>query len=233
MTIKNYGVWVGTPVHYNSPRSGDASPHLDLKFEDNNGSWVANINVRSTDKSDSRLVYWMVRNFQNDDLTNEITRKGDGYHPLGQGQGLDYIRGGLISLSDGEILPYSQQPQNDTTLGVLEPILKDAITNKATIYLFGSQYVDGPRKKGIHDIHMNQGSLPKYENGVGQDGGFFLQFPDGHWEAVLLAFASQTIQSDDSGAAVQGAQTLGDVAHGDGDASSGGQDQGGQDKDDN
>jgi uncharacterized protein YukJ len=216
MPIKGYGVWIGKPIHFNSPKPNDKTPHLDLKFEDNDGAWFANINVKSTDPTDSRLVYWMVHNFQHS-ITENLVRKGIGYHPIEEGDGLDYIRGGLINLEDGWILPYDNDGSGNDILDVLEPILKDAITQRATIYLFGAQYIDSPRKKGIHEVHMNQGSLPRYDNGFAQDGAFFLQFPDGHWEGVFLAFASQTIQTTDAGAAVEGSQTLGDIAKGDGD----------------
>jgi uncharacterized protein YukJ len=211
MTIKNYGVWVGTPIHFNPPKPNDKSPHLDLKFQDNDGAWFANINVESTDAQDSRLVYWLVRDFQHS-ITGELTGKGVGYHPLGEGEGLDYLNDGMIDVHNGEILPYESDGSGPDILDTLEPILKDAIHNKATIYLFGSEYVDSPRKKGIHEIHMNQGSLPRFDNGKGQDGAIFLSFPDGHWEGIFLAFASQAIETDRNGAAEPNSQKLSDVA---------------------
>ncbi|MBP2632525.1 MAG: hypothetical protein H6Q70_3153 [Firmicutes bacterium] len=41
---------------------------------------------------------------------------------------------------------------------------------------------------------MNQGSIGPYKdsNGVYQDGCILLEYPDNHWEAVFLAFQSQT-----------------------------------------
>jgi uncharacterized protein YukJ len=213
MTIKNYGVWIGTPIHFNPPKPNDKSPHLDLKFEDNDGAWFANINVESTDNEDSRLVYWMVRNFQHN-ITDDLTGKGVGYHPLQEGEGLDYLRGGLININDGEILPYEDDGSGPDILGTLEPILKTAIHAKATIYIFGSEYIDSPRKKGIHEVHMNQGSVPPFDNGSGQDGAFLLQFPDGHWEGVFLAFASQATKTDAKGLPVNGSPELRDILGG-------------------
>lgn len=57
---------------------------------------------------------------------------------------------------------------------------------------------------------MNQGSLPRYANGVHQDGGLFLYFEDdGHWEGVFLAFASQKVPTyDDTGKPKHGAKEL-------------------------
>jgi uncharacterized protein YukJ len=57
---------------------------------------------------------------------------------------------------------------------------------------------------------MNQGSLPRYENNVYRDGGFFLYFEkDDHWEGVFLAFASQRVPTNDqTGEAKRGAQAM-------------------------
>jgi uncharacterized protein YukJ len=56
---------------------------------------------------------------------------------------------------------------------------------------------------------MNQGSLPRYANGVHQDGGLFLYFEDGHWEGVFLAFTSQKMPTyDDTGKPRHGAKEL-------------------------
>jgi uncharacterized protein YukJ len=102
-------------------------------------------------------------------------------------------------------------PNNDF-IDQLEPILDEAIKAKAHIYIFGSQY---GRKDGIHNVHMNQGSLPRFENGIFQDGAFFIRYVD-HWEAVFLAFASQKIPTDDDGLAVEDATSSADLL-GDGD----------------
>jgi uncharacterized protein YukJ len=86
--------------------------------------------------------------------------------------------------------------------------LQDGIDRKATFYVFGSHFSD--REDGMHEVHMNQGSLPRYESGVFQDGALFLNFQDdGHWEGVFLAFASQKLPTDDrTGLAEPGATEL-------------------------
>lgn len=72
--------------------------------------------------------------------------------------------------------------------------------------MFGSQF---PHKDEIHDIHMNQGSLPKFDNGIYEDGGIIFYFPDGdHWEAIFIAFASQRIPTDNNGLPLPQSQAL-------------------------
>ncbi|KAF9920050.1 hypothetical protein FBU30_010220 [Linnemannia zychae] len=110
-------------------------------------------------------------------------------------EGLDYIRTkDLISNfpADGELVEHDVPGEDNDLLDKIRPILCRAIEERAVAYLFGSQY----DSSGIHDVHMNQGSLPNFDNGVYQDGAIIFQF-DHHWEAVFLAFGSQRTPTDD------------------------------------
>ena len=117
----------------------------------------------------------------------------------------------LLDLSAGRVLPNSESGPNNDILDQLEPILNDAISAKATVYIFGSNY-----GSGIDDVHMNQGSGPTYVNAVGSDGALLFHYPDdGHFEAVFLAFASQAVPTDDqTGAAESNSTELADIAKG-------------------
>jgi uncharacterized protein YukJ len=55
--------------------------------------------------------------------------------------------------------------------------------------------------------------LPKFDNGVGEDGALIFSYPDdGHFEAVFLAFASQAIPTDDTtGEPASDSKTLADI----------------------
>lgn len=123
-------------------------------------------------------------------------------------QGLDFLRTpNLVDLKSGRLLPADAAGPNNDILDELEPILTDAINKNAKMYIWGSSY-----GSGIHDVHMNQGSLPKFENGVYEDGAILFQFDDGHWEAVFLAFASQKVPTDDrTGEPVAGSRTLASI----------------------
>ncbi|KAJ5380258.1 uncharacterized protein N7496_002686 [Penicillium cataractarum] len=122
-------------------------------------------------------------------------------------QGLDFVRTeNLIDIQSGQVLPHDIPGPNNDILDELDPILTDAINKKATAYIFGSSY-----GSGIHDIHMNQGSLPSFANGIYEDGALLFKFDDGHWEAVFLAFASQKIPTDDQGEAQSNSKSLADI----------------------
>ena len=54
--------------------------------------------------------------------------------------------------------------------------------------------------RGVHDIHMNQGSVERFKkyNGVWQDGGMLIHFGSiNQWVAIFLAFQSQCWHTDD------------------------------------
>jgi uncharacterized protein YukJ len=204
--VKNYGVWKAQPVTFNVDGPGDKTPHIQLYFQDDDGQHRAAINVKSSG-AESRLVYWLNRDLKTT-VTDRFDRLDIGFHRINGEEGLDYYRDdGLIDFKRGRALPSNQKGPNNDIIDQIVPILQDAIDGNATIYFFGAMFNDR-NESGIHDIHMNQGSLPKFENGVNQDGGFFVQY-ENHWEGVFLAFASQRLPTDnDTGLAKSGAIDL-------------------------
>lgn len=220
MTIPHYGVWVGRPIRIKVDSPSDKTPHIELFYKDDlNGSKQlrAAINVKSQSQ-DSRLVYWFDQSFSHP-LTDELAQLEYGFQLIRpndaatSGLAIDFVRADpkLLELKDGRILPYNLPGKDNDILDQLVPILKDAISQQADIFLFGSSF-----GSGIHDVHMNQGSAG-FENGVAQDGAILLRFPDGHWEAVFLAFASQCVPTDDStGEPLSDSTPLSDIAHGHG-----------------
>ncbi|KAE8406698.1 hypothetical protein BDV37DRAFT_242414 [Aspergillus pseudonomiae] len=216
MAIPHYGVWVGKPTRYRAEtaRQDSRSPHIYLHFTDGSHmdkEYEAAINVKSTNR-DTRLVFWLDRDLHNP-VARHLEQLDPGLHPIkshnhdhhtGSVPGIDYLRTpGLVDVEAGRLLPHDiPGPMNDV-LDLMEPILNDAIRHRATMYIFGQPYNDG-----IHDIHLNQGNLPQFENGVFEDGGLFFRFPDGHWEGVFLAFASQRVPTDDTGKPAHYSTTL-------------------------
>lgn len=205
MPIKEYGVWKAKPVSfkYETREDDPKSPHISLRFSDDEpGKGRAAINIKSGDREESRLVCWLSQNFQNP-IVDELEKLDIGFHLLEGtdeqrpgGLALDYIRGNLFQKQTGRLLPHDIPGRDNDILDALKPVLDRAILNKATIYLYGSHFNNG---KGIHNVHMNQGSPKRFagDNGVRQDGGFVLQFKD-HCEAVFIGFASQAIHTKDS-----------------------------------
>ncbi|KAF9975301.1 hypothetical protein BGZ73_001106 [Actinomortierella ambigua] len=212
MPIHSYGVWVGKPIDFR-PRREFTSPHINLFFKDDlhgTREHRAAINVHS-DGADSRLVYWHI-----DDFTHSITRKLDhldyGFYRLplrNVARGLDFTRGTpILSLHTARILPHDLPGDDNDILDVVEPVLDSAIDQDAKVYIFGSSF-----GSGIHDVHMNQGNKGQHEqdNGIFQDGGLLMRFPDKHWEAIFLAFALQRLPTDDWGYPYTNSRTLAEI----------------------
>ncbi|KAF5864574.1 hypothetical protein ETB97_007407 [Aspergillus alliaceus] len=207
MPVENYGVWKAKPVRftYETDAQDHVSPHLSLYFttsDNSRGESRAAINIKSGDKSDSRLVFWLAEKFEN--FQNDRLREmKPGFHRLeGAEQGpnglaLDYIRGNLFHRETGRLLPHDIPGPDNDILDELIPLLDSAVDSDSVIYLFGSHFRDG---SGIHNIHMNQGSPRRYrgDNGIYQDGGFLVDFGD-HWIGVFIGFASQAVHTDAEG----------------------------------
>ncbi len=78
------------------------------------------------------------------------------------------------------------------------------------LYAFGEPFGPDPvadhgfgfaPSRGMHNIHMNQGSPEERfrgDNAVGQDGALLIAFPQGRWAALFLKFQSQSWQTDDA-----------------------------------
>jgi len=200
MLVKDYGVWAATPISIELDDRNPNSPHIHLKFRDDSSAneLIAAINVRST-SLDSRLVYWLNENLQHP-ITDRLKVLDHGFHPISarDGRGLDYIRQKLVKVSEGELLEFNQ-PGPDNIIEKVTPILQRAIDGQNKAFIFGSKFSD-ENGQGIHDIHMNQGSLPHFAHGVFQDGAIIFYIPNSdHWEAIFLAFASQRIPTDGRG----------------------------------
>ncbi|KAH8658124.1 hypothetical protein BX600DRAFT_439293 [Xylariales sp. PMI_506] len=216
MPITGYGVWVATPLVFTSQRTG-RSPHGSLVFSDGSTKYrqlSSAINVKSTG-SDPDLVYWSSNDFQHP-ITERLQTLEPGFHSLtGSEQGpdglaLDLLRGNLLNISQGTILQTNVAGPHNDIVDDLTEIFSDAIDAKATVYLFGQQY--SPTPDGIHDIHMNQGNTGRAswtrENGIYQDGSILLQYPDGHWVSVFIAFASQATETTSGGQPASGSKTF-------------------------
>lgn len=217
MPIKEYGVWVALPVRVSAERAQEDpdTPHIHLFYDDGTGGDYdnarrASINVKSSSAL-SELVFWHVQDFKHP-LVEKLRELDRGFTPIPSvsgGNALDYIRGNLIDLKQGRLLPHDLPGPRDDIIDYILPELQSAIRRRARIYLFGEPYDD---KQGIHDVHMNQGSLGRFKkyNGVWQDGGIIIYYPtEDRFAAILLAFASQAVHTDEqSGHALPGSRNL-------------------------
>jgi len=182
------------------------SSHIHLFFTDDmsatgNRFFTAAINVKSKG-AEARLIFWHQEDFQHPIISDlKGLQRHRGFYPLPSNmfsslKGLDYIRMKDLIPNfpvHGSLLELDVPGRDNDMLDKMRPILNRVIEDRAAVYLFGSQYYNS---SGIHNVHMNQGSLPNFSNGVYQDGAIIVQFED-HWEAVFLAFGSQKVPTDD------------------------------------
>jgi hypothetical protein len=100
-------------------------------------------------------------------------------------------------------------PDNDLN-EKFDAIVQRALADEfAMVYAFGAQWGPEPQAdkyfgfspgRGLHEVHMNQGSVGTFRsaNGVWQDGGLIFHFPEQtQWIAVFTAFQSQSWHTDD------------------------------------
>lgn len=217
MSLKEYGVWTGKAVRVSAETAADDphTPHIHLFYDDGTGGEYnnarrASINVKSG-SAISELVVWINLNFTHT-ITEKLSGLKQGFTRLenkANGLALDYIRGNLMNLKDGRVLPHDIPGTENDVLDLVLPLLESAVQRQAVIHLFGEPYL--PARQGIHDVHMNQGSVGKFTkyNGIWQDGGLIIQNSDGSYTSILIAFASQAAHTEEStGNALQGSSNL-------------------------
>lgn len=212
-----YGVYVLKPFGYDRERHEDdpEDPHMLLYFRDPDkprtaaNKYNVAINVKSKE-SPSELVYVLKDPFDHQETIGKLEALNRGFHAANSTLFLDYERTpNLVDIENGTVLPHDVAGRDNDLLDELEPIVQSAIRNQALVYIFGFRYRDG---KGIHKVHMNQGSVGSFsnQNGVKTDGAIIIRDNDG-WKAVFLAFAGQKTPTDDrNGQPEQGAKSLKD-----------------------
>ncbi|QQE80661.1 YukJ family protein [Alicyclobacillus sp. SO9] len=211
MPILNYGVVCGRVVRY-SPGSDSFSHFQIILVDDSHTEYQVDVNVRSKDGSE--VLYFSTDNFTRD-LIQDWKGLSTGFTPLqsnADSGALDYLREDLFAVESMQPLPM-KGPANDALNAYLGQAIKKAYDENGLVYAFGQHFRDRGHSarhdkrfhepsRGIHDIHMNQGNLSRYEkeNGPYQDGGLFVEDKSrGQWTAIFLAFQTQSFRTDASG----------------------------------
>ncbi len=220
MGLKDYGVLKGHAIA-GQMEIDDDSPHYQVHINDGNHDYRIAINVRSVQKPYD-LLYFLDSNFEYF-ITDKLNKLEFGFNKIAQsdrkagGIALDYIRGNLFKVKEMKALPYNLPGENNDLNELIDSYIQRAIETKAEVYAFGEPWgVDKLENKpdkifgfqpgrGIHDIHMNQGSSGRFasSNGVFQDGALLIHYPSAsgsqeNWIAVFFAFQSQSFHTDDS-----------------------------------
>jgi uncharacterized protein YukJ len=208
--IPNYSVLKGQIVSIDEDR--DSNPHYRIFISDGTKTYKAAINVGSTSKVVAEKLpgippsYLLVKfdlNYQNP-LLAELVKLPIGFTSIENKPNtiaLDYIRKNLFDPAEMEIVPTTKDGENNDIFDTLSGIVEKNVNNKnVDVYVFGSKFTQG--EIGIHDVHMNQGSLDKKfakDDGIYQDGGLFFHFKQQNkWIAMFSAFQSQCWHTDDT-----------------------------------
>lgn len=208
MPLKNYQLVVGQPIAWMLDDDGD--PHIEVLLNVDGANYRAAINVRSQDPPHT-LMFKRMYPFEHP-ITVQLAPLVAGVYELRNSPlALDYVRDGMVQQAAMTELPYRSDGVANDLLDHLQPIVEEALAAPGThFYVFGETW--GPEAtpddyfhfvpgRGVHDIHMNQGSQGRFRatNGIHQDGGLMIHHPDGTWTAIFLSFASQAWETNDQG----------------------------------
>ena len=200
MPLARYGVLKATILDRRPATTADAHYHLLAGV--GTVRWRVAINSWS-DLAPSEVAQALIMRFEHPILAR-LEQLHDGWHPVKDQDGLDYIRGGLCRPEQFTPLPLSKPGRNND----LNELFDRHLRRHARVYVFGEPWgPDGGKDpyfgffpgRGIHDVHANQGNLRQFhhDDGVWQDGGLFVGAPHQTWTAIFLRFQSQAWRTDD------------------------------------
>jgi uncharacterized protein YukJ len=210
MMSVRYGVLRGKPGQILHHRPDDPAPHLEVLIETPGGPWRLAINVRSDDQTN--LCFHTEPNFKHPILDNLPALPAGLTRPAREDRllRLDYVRGNFFDSSAMRIAGEGSIGDPDALDTLLSKALASVSSaDGAELFAFGNPWGPEPDKpdkyfgflpgRGLHDIHMNQGSPAPHDrdDGVWQDGGLILRFPNGGATAFFFAFQSQSWKTDD------------------------------------
>jgi uncharacterized protein YukJ len=204
------------------PPGGRKSPHLQVRVLDGQGTpWRIPVNVRSGDPAKSLVIFHRADPLLSHPILGDLAAIPLGLSNLNHSarsasNALDYSRAPLFDLTTGIALPPSGPGADDDLQDVVSRQLNDLKANGGDLITFGSHFHDPAPKPGIdtefgtkdgmHDIHMNQGNAPHEhdeDNGVFNDGGLLLRFPD-RVTGLFFRFKTQFLPTDDHGNRIPG-----------------------------
>ena len=132
-------------------------------------------------------------------ILNEMLKYSNGITLCSDKVKLDYVRGNLFDKRKVRTIS-GLSKKKMYLIEIIEKKVKEAILNKdIEIFIFGNLY---DNEKGIHDIHMNQGSQPPHNinDRANNDGGvFFYNSKTKKWTSLFIMFENQTLHTDEYG----------------------------------
>ncbi len=183
--------------------------HLHATLQVGGEQWDTAINVGTND-ADDLLRYKLVFDYHND-LVAALKAAPAGFRDLtgtAAPPALDFLRSGVLAETGpwrpSDVMDGSDVPE---PVASLKRLLHQAKAAAADVYIFGRTYK--PPDKGIHDVHMNQGSTGGFlnnghddhndHNDVWQDGAVLVDLGQPEWAAYFTAFTQQKVPTDNLG----------------------------------
>jgi uncharacterized protein YukJ len=204
------------------PPGSNRSPHLQIRLLDGRGKpWRIPVNVRSGDPAKSLVIFHRADPLLSHPILGDLAALPSGLtnlnnKPRSASNALDYSRAPLFDWPTGIALPPTGPGADDDLQDVVSRQLNDLKASGGDLVAFGSHFHDSaPRpgidtefgtRDGMHDIHMNQGNAEDFhgeDNGVFNDGGLILQFPD-HVTGLFFRFKTQFLPTDANGDRIPG-----------------------------
>jgi uncharacterized protein YukJ len=198
------------------------SPHLQIRVIDAQGKpWRIPVNVRSGDPAKSLVIFHRADPLLSHPILDSLAGMPSGLtdlnsKPRSASNALDYSRAPLFDWPTGIALAPTGPGSDDDLQDVVSRQLNDLKASGGELFAFGSHFHDQAPKAGIdtefgtkdgmHDIHMNQGNaLHEHDedNGVFNDGGLLLRFPD-HVAGLFFRFKTQFLPTDANGDRIAG-----------------------------
>jgi uncharacterized protein YukJ len=204
------------------PPGSPKSPHLQIRLIDGQGKpWRIPVNVRSGDPQKSLVIFHRAEPLLSHPILDELaalpsTLTDLNDQPRTAANALDYSRAPLFDWPTGIALPPTGPGDDDDLQDLVGRELNNLKAGGGDLIAFGSHFHDPAPKPGIdtefgtkdgmHDIHMNQGNPPGPfldDNGVFNDGGLLLRFPD-HVAGLFFRFKTQFLPTDEHGNRIPG-----------------------------
>jgi uncharacterized protein YukJ len=212
-----YGVLRATVDRFkreNVAPGSSRSPHLQIRVIDGHGHpWRIPVNVRSGDPQKSLVIFHRADPLLSHPIVASLNSIPPGLtdlnnRPRSASNALDYLRAPLFDFPTGIALPPTGPGTDDDLQDVVSRQLTELKLHNGELFAFGSHFHDPQPKPGIdtefgtkdgmHDIHMNQGNAPHEhdeDNGVFNDGGLILKFPD-RVTGLFFRFKTQFLPTD-------------------------------------
>jgi uncharacterized protein YukJ len=186
--------------------------HATLEITSSDGTteqWDSAINVGTND-SDDLLNYKLIFDFSHP-ITATLKAAQSGFTDLTGTAvlpALDFLRSDLLK-GTGDWRPSGIMDGSTSVEPVasLLRLLQKAHAGNLDVYVFGRSYKTGG--KGVHDVHMNQGSQPPFlndgvddnndHNDIWQDGAVMVDVGAPEFAAYFTAFTQQLVPTDNLG----------------------------------